>query len=835
MSYTGSSAPLLRAFAVLYMLNKKSSLVCGLGIFILLLGGCIAVGWLMQIQNVVLPVPAWGWMALPPAIFFFLAGCWLVAKHGFNLESRWLDGAVGGIILVWAAATLIEHVSGIDLGVDLGHLQTWLQAPDAGASHRMAPNTCLAFILVGSLIAFASRLSQTRRMLWRHAAVYALLGLALAGLLGYVLQLEWLYWWFSASRMVVPTAVGLLALGVALWLHIHRPRELNAAGEITLFSIVTLLAVAAVSGLTGFAVLKSAMEGSLAHDLSHTARLRAELFETTLLKALKTSRTAASFPVLLNNVQRLNEVPQDGAAQRTLFEIGNSFLHFGLSSLQIYDRNGGLVAQFGRSVGAEQLSVAVNLDGTPAQLLWSDGFVLRTRIPLLKRGEAMGHLISEERLPVLDWVFFRAEAMGKSGEFKVCGRREDRLDCFPSRLVPQVHFFPFWGEKGEPSYPVARAILGQSGETKVRDFRNVRVFASYTPIGNTSLGLVAKMDSTEIYAPLQDRLGALIAFPLTLLVVAVYLVRVRIGPLAERLVRSEQEWKLREKLMLELADAVPSWVAYVDSKERYRYCNAPYLQALGLRQDEIQMRTLSDVLGPEIYSLVKPYVDRVLQGEIVSFERPIHTAAGDRTAEARYVPDVTAEGRVRGFYLMLWDITERRRTEAQLRRQVSIDNLTGLLNRAALLEVLEATLESSRADGGSFALLFLDVDRFKQINDTRGHAIGDEVLIEFGRRLKDTLRATDIVARFGGDEFVALLPKVPNIDVAQRVGQAIIDAIAKPMAIADGDAVRTSTSVGIAYITRFDMAVKDLLNVADEALYDAKGAGRNRYILKLVD
>lgn len=810
--------------------SKKTGPAFALGVFLLLLGGITALGWLLQIQVLVRPLPALGSMALLPALLLALGGLWLIAPRFSGGRSRLADFCAGLPMLLLPGAVLVQYIFAVDLGVDMHTAHAWL-TEKIGIPSRMAPNSCLAFMLAGLLICVPPRLFESPRLqLLAELGIYILIALALFGLLGYVLQLEWLYRWFSASRMVVPTAVGLITLGIGLWLNVRPPQQRDAAGKITLFATSLLLTVAVVSGLTGFALLKTGMEDSLSANLMQTARLRSQLFEQEAEDAMNITRAVTAHPGMQQAVHRLNQVPYDGAAQRQLYEIGQGFLALDLSSLQFYDHSGVLIGSVGQAVEVVELRVPIRVTATQAELFWSEGFVLRSRLPLFSEGRLQGHVVTEKYMPLFDHVFVNTEGRDESGELKVCGRRDDMLDCFPSRLVPRVHSLPFF-KNGQPSFPAAHAILGESGLKKIVDIRGERVFAAYTPIGDTGLGLVAKIDSRELFRPLHGQIGKLIAFPLILLAIGIYLVRARLGPLAGRLVKAEAEWKLREKLMMNLADAVPSWVAYVDWQQHYRWCNKPYLDALGLDMREVEYKSMREILGEETYAVIQPYVERVLKGEIVSFERPMKTGRGELLVEARYVPDHSASGLVRGFYVMLWDITGYRHKEQVLIKRANVDALTGLLNRNAMVEALEATLRQAAAANRPFALFFLDIDKFKHINDSRGHATGDEVLIEFARRLQETVRASDLVARFGGDEFVILLPDVPTPEIAERIAQEIVEEIVLPMQLSTGE-LRTSTSVGVAYIRHFDRTVKDLLNATDEALYEAKGAGRNRYIMK---
>ena len=163
------------------------------------------------------------------------------------------------------------------------------------------------------------------------------------------------------------------------------------------------------------------------------------------------------------------------------------------------------------------------------------------------------------------------------------------------------------------------------------------------------------------------------------------------------------------------------------------------------------------------------------------------------------------------------------RTEQELDRRARFDTVTGLINRH---EALERLAVGGRRSGELTAVLFADVDRFKEINDTRGHAAGDEVLRILAERITGAIRRDDVAARIGGDEFLVILSGVHDTDEAARVAEGIRRAAAGPIAV-DGEPVVTSLSIGVT-VARVDEAPDDLLARADLALYDAKRAGRDR-------
>lgn len=185
-------------------------------------------------------------------------------------------------------------------------------------------------------------------------------------------------------------------------------------------------------------------------------------------------------------------------------------------------------------------------------------------------------------------------------------------------------------------------------------------------------------------------------------------------------------------------------------------------------------------------------------------------------------------GEISHFVAILEDVSERKAAEERMRHAASFDRLTDLPNRGLFIDRLSQSLALAGREGTLGALLFLDLDHFKQVNDQHGHAAGDELLVAVARRLREVLREGDTVARLGGDEFTVILNRIRESANAAAIAGKILAALAKPLMIA-GSELRVGASVGIAIFPTHGEKVEVLLEAADHAMYRAKKAGRQGY------
>ncbi len=301
--------------------------------------------------------------------------------------------------------------------------------------------------------------------------------------------------------------------------------------------------------------------------------------------------------------------------------------------------------------------------------------------------------------------------------------------------------------------------------------------------------------------------------------------------------QAEEALRQSEDRLQRIFDTAADAIIIADRDGQISFANEAAARIFGLFREEITARTIHDKAwkysaldGGDFDPSENPFSRVRATGEpIYEAEFGLANSEGDRLiVSVNAAPLLDARGNFSGMVASFADVTERRTLQERLKYQAFHDSLTGLANRALLRDRLEHSL--TRRDQGDtpIAVLFIDLDNFKYINDSLGHAVGDELIVEIASRLKISLRAGDTAARFGGDEFVVLLEVVDSPHYAIQVAERLLEEMTRPFFLS-GREVFTTPSIGIAFSTGAFDQPDELLRHADAAMYEAKRRGKARY------
>jgi len=295
--------------------------------------------------------------------------------------------------------------------------------------------------------------------------------------------------------------------------------------------------------------------------------------------------------------------------------------------------------------------------------------------------------------------------------------------------------------------------------------------------------------------------------------------------------RAEEALRESEARFRAMAEHSADWIWSIDAAGRHTYSNQRGMAILGYSMDELNAEEIGKRVHPDDVSLYTETLRNAVstrQGWRNIVLRWRHRDGSYRTLESNASVLFDEAGQLIGFQGVDRDITERRQAEERIAFLAHHDALTGLPNRVLLRDRYEHARAMAERSRAKVAMLFLDLDNFKVVNDTLGHAAGDELLLAVVKRLSRCMRESDTISRQGGDEFILLLNDVPELETVERIASEILGQLAEPVEI-NGHVLNASCSIGVAIYPEDGGDFDTLLQKADTAMYNAKDAGRNTY------
>lgn len=287
--------------------------------------------------------------------------------------------------------------------------------------------------------------------------------------------------------------------------------------------------------------------------------------------------------------------------------------------------------------------------------------------------------------------------------------------------------------------------------------------------------------------------------------------------------------RLQTEKLQSITDNLPALISSVDASLHFTFANKAYESWFNLDVRDIIGKHVRDIIGVEAFVAAHGYMNKALSGKMVSFENKIKAKNGEIYIQTKYIPISEKQGG--GFNSLSFDITDQKILQHHYEFEATHDALTGLPNRRAFMAHLQNLIQDEKLSK-NVALLFLDLDDFKNINDTHGHEIGDAVLIQFARVIAQTIPANGFTARLAGDEFVILLQQINDAKTdISKLCNSIIKEL-KKIKQTNGIKIELSTSIGANFEKNvYQQTASDLLTKADIAMYNAKLSNKGRFFI----
>ncbi|MDO8767555.1 MAG: EAL domain-containing protein [Burkholderiaceae bacterium] len=583
------------------------------------------------------------------------------------------------------------------------------------------------------------------------------------------------------------------------------------------------------AGLSVYVVMQRQAESILGKSLESLLNSNARLFQNGIEQSLVGTQAATKRPFVIQNLQLLASKPDNAISLVELQRIARSFPSNVFTGLSFYDARGQEVARAGHFSLKHELRVPLKSNNN-AFLLWDGQFILQASADVLDpQGRRIGMVKTEAKLSTNTEAFADIASIGKTSEFAVCAPLagdETTMDCFLNNLSGKIFKRFARVVEGQP-LPMNYALNGKAGTIFALDYRRKPVVAAYAPVGVFGLGMVMKMDEVELYRPVTEQLKFIGPMLAALVLLGMLLLNFLLRPLMRGLVDSERKTRQFKNT---LDQALESVFMFQPDTLRFTYVNEGAKRQTGYSEAELMQKTAL-LIKPEytrekFQQLVQPLIEGVLPS--LTFQTVHRHKDGHDIPVEVFLQFIHLKGQDPRFVAMVSDISERKKAELRITHLASHDALTDLPNRHLLQDRIEQALLQARRNGGQGAVLFIDLDQFKSINDSMGHDVGDLLLQEVAQRLIASLRSQDTVARQGGDEFIVLLHSIAKARDAGTTTQKLLDALFLPYQV-EGKELYVSASIGIAVFPDDGEDADTLLKHSDTAMYQAKEAGRNNY------
>jgi diguanylate cyclase (GGDEF)-like protein/PAS domain S-box-containing protein len=601
--------------------NIPARIAFSLGGIAFSLGALVTIGWIFRVSVLIRIFPQWSPMALYTAFFLCLSGLTLLLPafiSGIRLHRVRTVSAVA--LIFYCSIALLETFLRIDFGIE-PHAMHQIFNPVVRWPGRLAPSTAFCFMLIGITFILLNYINRYRLSSVIRTLIAANLLISGSSLIGYITRIEFLYSWAGVTTMAAHTALGLLVLGAGVWFTLDglRSDEYGPVARIIRTATALLVTVGVITGFTSFVLTQRQTERDIANEMALRADDRRQFFAAVIEHRTQRAATAGYLLGANDFIQELAQNIGNTSASTALSAIAGGLRRNGFSGVAFLNLHGEHRMLAGAITEQPELNVSLKSE-YPTELLWSNGYILRTRVPVSGEQGIVGFFIGEQPLNILTSLASDFQRWGQTGDMTICASSGSELLCFPERFNRHPFRPAASSIEGQP-LPVTRALSGTVGQVIALDFRGTRVLASYGPVGNTGLGLVVKMDTDELYAPIRRQFLLSVPLIVALTLIGLWLIRRNVQPLVKQLRDSGAAARTSEERFIAATENSPDAFSIIESVNdnrgevidfRYVYTNSKAANLMGTTKEVLlgqQVGVLVQAQWPPYLALYKRVLD----------------------------------------------------------------------------------------------------------------------------------------------------------------------------------------------------------------------------------
>ncbi len=812
------------------------------GFLILILGCFVIFSWYDNLHTLIDISPNHVTVSLASGICFLICGAALFLAERFPMQKKKIYVAAGVYVTFFCLMISIECIYHDVGGIDLMLATTRISDGDQYTG-SMEAASLIAFLLAASIFFLDPFSNRWPIAVLIQLLIFSLTLIGAGAMTGYLFDVQLLYNWYGFTVIDIYSAAGFTMLGLGLLLAWSKGSNFSIFykgrddKKILLVSILILLGAVFISNVTVFVAFARHNEESMRNLLVGSLSNKADIVNYKLNQVIN------SFDDILAS-DLVRRLMIDKGTLNDQQDMGKIAQISNLSAVTITDQSRHVVYSYGNMSQNPSSMLVLQTPYSAVFYHSPHGYILQLSKDIKQQGKYVGTVSTEWLFSLLNEFISGNEKASNNGyRAYICEAvtNNDYFKCLSAlnSNEPRVVYF---GQRGQQS--LNQSTKNGNARFNVAFQKNMTM-TSFQPIGAYGVGLLLNANMADFYQPILNQLY--IALPLVLGTIGLgsLMFYLQVVPLVRRVVRLKKKAltsKLEMRTMMRHVaesearfhsafDTAPIGMAIVSVEGRVQMINPALCKIFGYDEAEFLQLNLKSITYPDDLEMTMSRLQEVVDNKVtvVRFEKRYYHKSGRliwALVNASLIPVGTENTSY--FIVQIQDISLQKEEEELLQYKAHYDTLTGLANRTMLEDSMNMTIAASQRSNKSFAVFFLDLDKFKEINDNLGHDAGDRLLQILAERLKLELRKNDIVARIGGDEFVLVLTELHDYKTAAMFAERIINSLLKPITIQRHELFVTA-SIGISFYPSDGAESSALLKSADNALYRAKNAGRNNY------